>query len=91
MFRIDVVVRVHALLLVLGEVFRAHGLADVVVERHDAHQERIGADAVGDLFGEVGHLDAVVECAGRKFGDALECRAVEVGHFHERKDGRDTE
>ena len=32
-----------------------------------------------------------MERARRKFGDALECRPVEVGHFHECEDGGDAE
>ena len=89
--RVEVVVRVHALLLVLGKVFRAHRLADIVVERHHAHQERVRPDAVGDLFGEVRHLDAVVERTGGEFRNPLERRTVEVGHFHEREHRRDAE
>ena len=86
---VERVVRVHALLLVLGEVFGAHRLAEVVVERHDADEERVGSDAVCNLLGEVRYLDAVVEGARGELRDALECRPVEVGHFHEREYGRD--
>ena len=89
--RIEVVVRVYALLLVLGEVFRAHGLAQIMVKRHDADEERVGANGFGDAFGKVRNLDAVVERARCEFRNALEGRSVEVGHFHERKDCRNAE
>ena len=36
---IDIVVRVHALLLVFCKVLGAHRLADVVVQSHYAHEE----------------------------------------------------
>ena len=60
-----------------------------MVERHHADEERVCANAFGDAFGEVWYLDAVVERAGGEFRNALEGRAVEVWHFHERKHGRD--
>ena len=63
--------RVDSLFLVFGEKFRTHGLADVVVQRHDADQQGIGLDTFGHLFGQVRHLDAVVESARSKLGNAL--------------------
>ena len=88
---IQVVVRVYALLLVFGKVFRTHRLAEVVVERHDADEERVRSDGLGDAFGEVRNLDAVMERAWCEFRNALECRPVEVGHFHEREHGGNAE
>ena len=89
--RVQVVVRVYALLLVFRKVFGAHRLAEVMVERHHADEERICTNAFGNAFGEVRNLDAVVERTRCKFRNALEGRAVEVRHFHERKHGRDAE
>ena len=86
-----VVVRIDTLLLVFGKVFGTHRFSDVVVKCHNAHQEGVGSDTFGDMFGEVRNLDAVVEGSRSVFRDALECGTVKVRHFHERKHGRDAE
>jgi hypothetical protein len=42
--------------LVLDEEFRLDRFAGVVVQRADPQEQRIGADALAGVFGEVGHL-----------------------------------
>ncbi len=61
----EVIVRVDAALLVLGEECGVLHLTDVVVERTRTHECSPGADAVGNLRSEVTHGDGMLEGAGR--------------------------
>jgi hypothetical protein len=84
------VVRVAAH-LVLDEVLRFLHLADIVVKRTHTAEQGIGANAGRTCFGQVGHLEAVVECAGRFQHEPLEDGLVGVAEFQQGDIGGDAE
>ena len=50
--------------LVLHKEHGVHRLAHIVEERTDARQQRIRADKLSRLLGQIGHLQAVLVRAG---------------------------
>ncbi len=87
----EVVVRVFAVVGVLGEILRLHELADVVEIRAHAADRGIRADGFGGGLGEVRDGEAVVVGAGGFHAQAFEHGVVEVGHLQPGNVGRDFE
>ena len=89
--RLEVLVRIHARPLVFHEVLGLDHLADVVIEGPDAHQQRMGSDGRRGRFGQIGHLERVVEGARRPQAQLLEQRPVGVRQLQQRQIGGDVE
>ena len=83
-------VGIHAR-LVLGEVDGVLGLADVVIECARAYQLTLGVDLVGNLGGQVAHLNGVLEGARRHLAHAAQQLLVHVGELDERDVRREVE
>ena len=81
--RITLVVGIDPFALVLGKVLRLGGLADIVKERADAAEQRVGADGVGGVLGQIGHDQAVVVGAGRFHLRAMQQRMVVIRQFQQ--------
>ena len=85
--RVVFVVGVVAVALVFGEVRRVRGLADVVKKGADAGEQRIGADGVGGVFGELSDDERVVVSAGRLELHAAQQGVVVISEFEQRDVG----
>ena len=82
--RVLLVVGIAAVSLVLREIRGVGGLADVVEERAGAREERVGADRVARVLGELGDDEGmVVGARGLELHPPQE-RVVEVGELEER-------
>ena len=80
----QVLVRIDATPLVLGEEHGVLHLADVVVEGAGTHQLALGPDAIGRLGCQVGHLHGVLEGTRHGLGHAAQQRVVDVGQLDQR-------
>ena len=72
-----------AAFLIFREVARSAHLADVVVERHDATLQAVGADRVGGGLGQIAHHHRMEIGAGRVQGQLLQQGIVRGSHFHQ--------
>ena len=61
--------------------FGCERLAEIVIERADAHEPRVGADRVRRDLAEVRHHQAVLPRARRFLGDLLEQRLRQVAEL----------
>ena len=69
--------------LILCEIDGIGDLADVVVEGTSAHQLTLGSDLIGNLCGEVTHLDGVLESAWGHLTHLAQQFLVHVGELDE--------
>ena len=88
---VEVLVRVDAARLVLGEEYRILHLADVVVQGARTHQLAFGADTVGCFGGKVRHLHGVLERARNCLRHPPQQAVVDVGQLHQRDVRREAE
>jgi hypothetical protein len=89
--RLEPVVRVRDALLVLDEEVRLADLADVVVERRDAAEQRVRTDRTARALDERGDHDRVVVGAERLLLELAQQRMVAVREVEQRRDGREPE
>ena len=88
---LELVVDVVAAGLVLDERERVRQLADVVVVRRDAGDQRVGADRLGGPLGQVGDHDRVVVRARRLHQQPAQQWLRRVGQLEELERGQDPE
>ena len=87
--RAENVVRVASLRLILDEVLWSSNLADVVVVRADASEQRVRADRPTGCLGEIRHRDGVRVGARRLETQTLQQRTIQVRPFQQRQVGLD--
>src|SRR4030042_1100829 len=76
--------------LVLDEESRVERLADIMEQRSDTCQQRVGTDSFGGLFRKVGYLQAVLVCARRAAQEELQQRRIGSGNIEQLQGGRET-
>ena len=88
---LELVVDVLAAGLVLDERQRVRELADVVVVRGDAGQQRVGSDRLGRPLGEVADHERVVVGPRRLDEEPAQQRLRGVGQLEQLEHGQDAE